>query len=131
MMKNKKGSIAFEAVTIIFIIFMLFIGSYAVYQQKARELILSKAELDERNDCLHIANAVTSMTMMPGASLNFTIYNAMTVEPAGQRIQSSSSFCTFPVKNIRNSTGSSDRFTVNAGRISITSEDGYVTISNT
>jgi len=129
--KSKKGFVAFEAIIIIFIIFVLFIGTYAVYKQKARQLILSKQEIDQRSDCLQLANAITSMTMVRGAIMNMTSYHNMIIEPDQQRITSELSICTFPVKNVRNESGSSSRFQINAGRITVTNQNNGIIIANT
>ena len=75
-MKSKKGFVIFEALLVIIILFMLFIGVYAAYQKKTHELAVSKAQLEERSDCMRMTNAIAGLTIIGGgASINITIYN--------------------------------------------------------
>ena len=131
-MKSKKGFVIFEALLVIIILFMLFIGVYAAYQKKTHELAVSKAQLEERSDCMRMTNAIAGLTIIGGgASINITIYNEMNIEPNEQRIESASSYCTFVTRNVRNSTSESPaQFTLNAGRINLRTENNYIIITH-
>jgi GTP-sensing pleiotropic transcriptional regulator CodY len=123
-MKSKYGQVGYEALIAFGIIFILFIGTYMIYGEKSRDLIISARELEERADCLKVANAYTSIfTLGKESQMNITIYHNLTVFPSEQRIETENFFCTFVVPVVYyNGSRTNDTFTLIPGELRIINE---------
>lgn len=124
---KKRGQAGIEAVVALGIIFFLFIGVYLIYTAKNRDLSFSKKVIEEREDCLKLANAiVNTFTLGDSAEMTITTYHDLTVIPVEQRIETTKSFCTIPVKTIHENSD----LTLSAGKIKLKNERSYITLSN-
>ena len=117
----KKAFMTVEAVIFIGIIFLLFGASYVLYINKSIDLSQSRQELQEKADCMRAASALTAIHVLGnGARATIEIDNALILEE--QRIETNTTFCTFPVASNRT------RLTLVPGNITIIANDGYIEV---
>ncbi|MBU0469853.1 MAG: hypothetical protein KKA62_05410 [Nanoarchaeota archaeon] len=129
---EKKGQTGIEGLVILCIIFLIFIAMFLVYLSKNRDLIVFEKELEERSDCLKLANAINQMfALSDSAAITIKISTELTVHPAEQRISSAQSSCTIPLRSIsNNSTYNGNYFILNQGDVLVENRNNIVVISN-
>ncbi len=124
-MKWTKSQSAIEGMIALGIVLFLFLSVYIIYETRQRSVALSEQELNERKDCLRVANAITNALVLgKGAELRVKIGNGLIIYPFQQRIESPHSFCTFPSGGV-SATGS--RTITNTTNITLT--PGTVVVS--
>jgi len=128
----RKGQVGMEAIISVGIVIFLFLGLFLVYFYKSAEISNLEQELDERAECMELANVITNVFALgDGVEITVKISENMTVEPGKQRIYSENSFCTFPVKRVfQNSSLVFDSFILQSGNVSIINEEGAVIVNN-
>lgn len=128
--KMKKSQAALEAMIALGVIFILFIGVYGIYLLKNSDVIRSRQHLEEREDCLKMANAITSAFLLKDSATTITIYHELTISPSAQRIETEKASCTFPVKSVYDDALKQEPFTLQPGKITVENKEGMVVIEN-
>ncbi|MFH1828130.1 MAG: hypothetical protein ABH824_02600 [Nanoarchaeota archaeon] len=130
--KSKKAQIGLEAIASISLLLFLFLGMYLIYLAKDTEIIVLRERLDEREDCLKLANTINNAYSLGDyVEITVQITENITIEPGQQRIYSENSFCTIPLRTIsQNSSLTYDSFTLQPGNMTITNDNGLVIVNN-
>lgn len=127
---QKKGQGGIEAMILIGVLMVVFLGVYLVYQAKNRAVLRVGQEIEERENCFQLANALTTIFVL-GDTAQLTIRTAyeVSIDPQQQRIQSARAFCTFPMPTVI-SGSSSQPFSLPQGKITIRNEQGEVHVQH-
>ena len=143
---NKKAQVSHEALMVLGVIFFIFIIVLSIYFHKNADVLSSNQEIEERTECLKLANTISGIFYL-GGEMSLILYQDLTVFPEQQRIETEHTFCTLVLDNIAqnclsNGTGNCyqmgyqkrhtnpDFFIVDSGEIDIYNEDGWVIIDD-
>jgi hypothetical protein len=128
----KKGQASLEMMVAAGLILVIFLGVYLIYVSKYADISKTKNELNEREDCLKLINAITEIfTLGKSSEITIDIDNDLNVYPAQQRIETSKTFCTFSLREIyQNSSLIDSPFTLQSGDVKIKNVYGKVLVDN-
>lgn len=125
---KKKGQISIEAMISFGILFMIFIASFWIYQNKYADLNESEIIIQESGECLKLANNLANIfTSGEGSQITVNLEKSMTVNPAEKRITTEHTLCLIHFSEIEY-LGSRANFDLMIGEYQIINRGDYVEI---
>lgn len=130
-MQNKKAQASFEAMLGLALIFFIFLGTYAIYLNKNSDMLRSKEQLQEREDCLKLTGTIMQAFLL-GDKTTFVIsvQHPIGINPGGRRAETKHSFCTLPINQIYDNQSSSSPFSLDVGKIQVENNGGRILLSH-
>ena len=116
----KKAQISTEMIIAISIIVFIFIGLLAIVFDKRIEIRNTEKYIDERETCLKVANAITSV-FINKVQISMTIYQSVNITKNLVRVNEIT--CSFPIGEISN-------YNINKGKILLQNINNQVIIQN-
>lgn len=129
--RSKKAQAGVEGMVMLGVVFMIFLGAYAVSIIQQRSVVVAEKEIEEREECLLLANTIVSVYELDQqAQMIITLKNNITIIPAEQRMESAHAVCTIPIGSV-SSSGSpvASPFTLLPGDVKIIRKE-WVAVSN-
>ena len=128
------------------VFFLIFMIVLSIYFLKNADVLRSNQEIEERTECLKLANTISGIFYV-GGEVEITLDRDLTVFPEQQRIETEHNYCTLALDNIAqnclsNGTGdcyqigyqnrhtNPEFFIVESGEINIYYEEGWVIIND-
>lgn len=113
------------------IVFIIFLGAYALSISQQRSLIASENEIKEWEECLLFVNSIVAVyELEQNAQMIVTIGHNFTIIPAERRMESAQSICTLPIGSVSNSGSPvTNAFTITPGEVIISKEE-WVAVYN-
>ena len=119
---QKKGQVAIKTMIALGILLFTFILSYMVYSQQQQEILTRQRNMNEKNDCFTVSNAIFSAFVLgDGTTLTIDIKHTLSLEQISQRISGEHTFCTISISSLENET-----YTLLPGEVTIYNRQGII-----